>query len=191
MKYVTFLFNDEYTKKKTTFQFPDNTLLDLIPNDLWGIILKYNRYNTIFAIGLQGNYYDGFSDVTDIDIASDNFIDSLNEYYKINHGICSLDDFSTNYSTFYIKLNSSFSNSYLLPIINDRGVHFDTKTFYKNESYQLYYVFDSNNQCNDLADSPLSVINNIHLSPFIFQLKNGDMKLLIKKNDNNSVIMNH
>ena len=82
---------------KLIFQYPEKTLLDNIPSDLWGDILPYYEVrDTLFnnqkiCIGNYSKKYPGYRLITNDECNRMKFLNSFEESYLSNGGLFSLD----------------------------------------------------------------------------------------------------
>ena len=103
---------DSNNNKIITIQ--DNSLLNLIIDDIWPIIAQYEPH--LFGVGNGRDCYPGYSIVTEEQLHSDSFRRLFIEYCKQNDGIFSFDNDDTNhclYADDYSRIMNESDNIYL------------------------------------------------------------------------------
>jgi len=83
---------------KVIFNFPKNTLLDLIPHDLWENIIYYSDYQ-IFIVGDMNKKYNGYHLVTTEEFTKD-FIKLFTKNYRKNNSLIAMENIGENIPLF-------------------------------------------------------------------------------------------
>lgn len=83
LKQCKIIYNDI---NNPLFKYPENTLLDIFPFELWEIILKY--YNKTIFIGYHGREYKGFRKMINTDVTDNlknEFIDCILHGFNVHN----------------------------------------------------------------------------------------------------------
>lgn len=92
IRIVPVIFNKIISNEgEVLLEYPVETLLDKINNDLWSVIMKVYWNCFPIAIGFAKKNYDGFRQIKQNDYGTINFSRSFAKYYHINKGLYNLD----------------------------------------------------------------------------------------------------
>lgn len=154
VKIVPVIFNKIVSNEgEVLLEYPNETPLDKINNDLWSIIMKVYWNCFPIAIGFAKKNYDGFRQIRQNDYCTINFFKSFTKYYQINKGLYNLD--------------ASMKSGLKIYLYTDdeefiQGIHINNKEVFTGDHYDINFcltIYDRSIR----TSMPIDIINNLHI----------------------------